>query len=243
MARTSDWVVVFDFDGTMIPKKYGSLITVVDHATLSKASRDKMDALRAKYLAQALDGKLPYSAQHEWMRETIEIYAAEGLTISAIVSALHKVKLREGVYDCLLRLAAAGVPVAVISYGITEFIDAALRINGCHSFVSEIYAANLDLDDRGRVTNCDRRSIVLPSNKGRWSRVFADGCGVEYERILAVGDSGGDEYLGHLKRNRLLIADDDHEALKLSPLAGEVIVTQNFDPVLHWIFKKMSGPA
>ncbi len=227
--------VVFDFDGTLI-HKHGSLCRTVDDAALSPEANQEMVRLREQYLDLAIRGQLTSEKEADWLMKTLDAYVNDGLTPERAHEALRGVILRPGARQCLEWLHREGVPVAVVSYGVTPFIEAVLRSNGSRGFVDRIYATELAVSsETGRFCAYDAASLVLPLNKGEWSRHFADANGVPHERLIAVGDSGGDKFLGHLKERRIGIAKDEAEAAKFGSHMGQVVITEDFAPVTEWL--------
>ena len=97
--------------------------------------------------------------------------------------------------------------------------------------------------DNRLIDDCYLSSIVLPSTKGICSKKFADLRGVPYENVLAVGDSGSDRELGFLKQNRLGLAEDEAHADKIREFMGEVVISEDFYPVMAWLKNKIKGGA
>ncbi len=233
--------VVFDFDGTLTPKKTGSLFSVVDAAALSPAANAEMQRLRTLYLGRAVNGTLTIEEETSWLEETLVAYIKDGLTQDRVRESLRGVVLRPGVVECLEWLWRFGVPVAIVSYGATPFIEEVLEQNGTRSYIDRIFSATMEVSpESARFHSYDRASFVLPVDKGGWSRWFATTHGVLHENLIAVGDSGGDKYLGHLKERRLGIAKDDADAAKIAQFMGEVIVTEDFAPVTDWLRRTLN---
>lgn len=198
--------------------------------------------MRKYYLVKAQQNKLTKRDQEKWLVDSLNLYIESGLTLSKIEKILSKVKLRPGVLDCLEELRKRKIPVAVVSYGVFNFIDAVLRTNGARNLVQEIYSARLKSDSSGLITGFSRETFVFPFNKGKFSRNFADRCFVRYDNILAVGDSpSGDKLLGYLKRNRLGITEDAVKKERLLRVMGDAVVTENFGPVTDWLLKKIDS--
>ena len=61
---------------------------------------------------------------------------------------------------------------------------------------------------------------------------------------LGVGDTGGDQLLGHLKEHRIGIVETEkqHEELRKIDAMGEIHVTETFHPVLASIKKRIGLP-
>ena len=237
------WAVVFDFDGTLIPKSYGSLYDVIDsNGGVTAECHERAKEMRKYYLALAHAGKLTKKHQEKWLVDSLNIYISSGLTVPRIREILSGVSLRTGVKECLLELRVRNVPVAVVSYGVFQFIDSVLRSNGVRNLVRRVYSANLETDDSGAVNGFSENTFVFPFNKGKCSRDFADNCDVSYRNILAVGDSpSGDRQLGYLKENRLGIAGDKMEKERLLSVMGSVAVTETFQPATRWLLGKIDG--
>lgn len=235
------FVVVCDFDGTFISKSFVSLFDVMDKQCLTKEASEKAVAMREKYLPMALSGSMTQKDGCEWLAETIKLYIESGLTKIKIRNIFSTIRLREGVVEFLEFAKAQGLPVAIISYGVVEFISAVLAINKASHLVDKIYATRLlsDVNDH-LIVGYVPETYVLPDNKGEYSRAFADIHSVSHENILAVGDSGGDRKLGHLKENLFCIARDEKEKQKLESFAGTVIVSETFFPVIDWLRAKVN---
>ncbi len=239
------WAVVFDFDGTLISKSYGSLYDVIDsNGGVTPACHQKAVKMRKHYLALARAGKLTKKHQEKWLVDSLRLYVDSGLSVHKMREILSRVQLRAGVRDCLLQLQARGVPVAIISYGVFQFIEEVLLHHGLKHLVHKIYSADLKIgtDAAGTVTGFSKETFVFPFNKGLVSREFADLYGVPYENILAVGDSpNGDKELGHLMENRLGIARDKSEKERLLEVMGSAMVTESFDRATDWLLDRIDS--
>ncbi len=240
MSIPSRCAVVFDCDGTLIPKNR-SLCQVIDNAALTPKANAEMVKLRKYYLGRAVKGLLTVDEEADWLKKTLDTYIQHGLTRDRARGAVQSVALRPGAKECLEWLHRSGVPTAIVSYGATPFIEKLLDANGARRFVNSIYSATLESDpETGRFHRYDHASLVLPVNKGEWSRHFADSKGIPHENLIAVGDSGGDKFLGHLKERRLGIAKDNADAAKIAPFMGKVVITEDFVPVRRWLRRTMS---
>lgn len=234
-------VVVSDFDGTFTLKSSVSLFNIVDNGGgLTAENLVRAKEMRERYLVKHLEKTLTKEGERNWFHETIGLYAASGLTKKKIYEILSGVKVRPGVRDCLRFLKHKNVPVAIVSYGIEYFIHVVLANNKISELVDAVYSAELIFDEKGLVTGYKPETAIFPDNKGIFSCRFANLFAVAFENILAVGDSGGDAHLGHLKENRLGIAKDDKEKEKLQQFMGEVVITEDFQPVQEWLEKKLN---
>lgn len=240
MSSSAKCGVIFDLDGTLTNKGPSVWATIDKHA-VSDECRGTLDRLRERYLKPAIDGTLSTQGEMDWLIRTLDAYVDDGLTSDGMDQALQDVRLRAGVIDCLNLLEAHGVPVAVVSYGVAQAISGILAGNGLssgHSLFGAIFAARLTgvkQEVRTVYTGYDIASLVIPSNKGGWSRNFALRHGIDPEDLLAVGDSGGDRFLCEKKSNRLGLAGDPAEAAKLQRFMGTVVVTDGFAPVTEWL--------
>lgn len=235
MSNKKRCAVVFDFDGTLV-HKHGSLCRTVDDAALSPEANQEMIRLRGQCLDLAISGLLTPEKEADWLTRTLDAYVNDGLTPERARSVLENVTLRPGAKECLEWLHGEGIPIAVVSYGVMPFIDTVLRTNGARTCVNRIYATELAVSsETGRFSSYDATSLVLPINKGECSRHFADVHGIPHDHLIAVGDSGGDKFLGHLKERRIGIAKDATEAAKFASHMGEVVITEDFAPVTAWL--------
>jgi phosphoserine phosphatase len=217
-------------------KPGGSHFECVRKLAASEAARSELQRLNEKFMPLFNSRLMGEREEISWLAAEVDIYVKHGLTVASAESALEHLKFRDGVGECLEMLSDLGVPVAVVSWGIANFIEAALRAKGLLQFVTDVFALRLIADrTSGAVIGFERGTVVVPSNKGRWSRQFADGLGVSRRRILAVGDTLGDRHLGSSRRNRLGLAHDETDAAKIGPVMGEVIVTDGFRLATEWL--------
>lgn len=241
MSARPAYGVVLDFDGTLTPKKLGSLFKVVDTRALPPEAEPDFKVLRDKYIPLAEVGKLSPEIQLEWLAETFEIYIRHGLTRAGWMSAITTaIAFRPGALGTLAALESANVPTAIISYGATDFIEHALMLGDVS--VTEICATRMRHDPTGLVTGYDRSTFVTQENKGEWSQRFADKHGIPLENLLAVGDTAGDRYLGHLKERRFGLVADEAERAKVAPHMGETAVSDDFGPARAWLSRHLGLP-
>ncbi len=240
MAQSDPIGVVFDFDGTLTPKHYGSLITVVEQACLPKCEAEKAARIIDLYFRKAVLGPVPPSIERKLIRTALQNYVECGLRREQWQASLSKVKLREGAAEKIKELVGRGIRVGIISFEVADFIERVLEVNGLGGVVHRVYAARLIHDKRNkRVIGWDSRTLVHPFDKGIWSMVFGKLYGILPDRLLAVGDSIGDYLLGLRQELRLGIARDNQEAVALAPYMGEVIAAEDFFKVGDWIDKQI----
>lgn len=232
--------VVFDFDGTLTPKRYISLFNVVEQGALSKSYLQETAALRNKYMPKAMNGIISRKEEIAWLTKSINIFIKAKTTIDQIKDALKNVRLRKGVVDCMSLLARKHIPIAVISYGIYQFVEIALRNNHVLPLVNSIYATKLKIDNKtGLVVGYESDTILLPKEKGLASAHFAKSVQFPKNKILAVGDSLVDSTLGSSKENRFGIAENEEQLGKLKRVMGNCAITEDFSPVISWLTNKV----
>ena len=239
---TPPCAVVFDFDGTLTPKLYVSLFNVVEKGVLSKEYLQEAEMLRNRYLPKAMNGLITHEEEITWLTESINIFIKAKTTIDQIRYALKNVRLRSNVVDCMTLLKYKRIPMAVISYGIYQFIEIVLKNNHALPFADSIYATKLEIDEEtGIVIGFDPKTILLPGQKGIASLHFAQSVRVDKEKILAVGDSLVDSLLGSKKENRFGIAEDEKQLKRIEGIMGKSAITQDFSPVISWLIKKIEN--
>jgi phosphoserine phosphatase len=239
------YAVVFDFDGTLIQKHYISLFNVVEKGVLSEKYLRETTALRSKYIPKAMNGTITYEEEMAWLTESINVFIKAGITIGQIKRALENVRLRSNVVDCMALLKDRHIPTAIISYGISQFIEIVLKNNHAIKLVDSIYATQLKIEEEtGLIIGYKPDTILLPRQKGIASIHFAKSMMIPEDKILAVGDSLVDSLLGSLKENRFGIAEDDEQLKRIEKVMGESVKTQDFSPVISWILTKINkNPA
>ena len=243
MSQRTRHGVVLDFDGTLTPKSLGSLFRVVDTHALPPEAEPDFKVLRDRYIPLAEVGKLSPELQLEWLAETFEIYIRHGLTRAAWMEAISRALVwRPGALETLAALRFFHVPTAIVSYGSSDFIGHALALAGAEDGVKEICATRMRHGADGRVVGYDRASFVTQENKGEWSRRFALANGIALETLLAVGDTAGDRYLGHLQEHRFGIAKDEAERAKIAPYMGETVVADDFSAARAWLADRLGLP-
>jgi|SRR3989344_470903 len=234
--KPASHVVVFDFDGTLIPKKYISLFTIMDNS-LDQKYRQELDQLRNELLPKIHAGQLTPEETRRWVFRSIEIYVESGLTLSQIETVFSNIKLREGVVETLQFLQKQNIPVAIVSYGIKQFIEIVLKINRVQDCIDHIYATSL-VTNQASVVSYKPETFVFAGNKRRFSFEFAIKHGVWIGKILAIGDSAVDCQLGCFQTNRLGLAQNEEEKTKIEKYFGKVIITEDFWPIKEWLEKK-----
>lgn len=233
MNGRNEWAVVVDVDGTLTRKTTGALCNVVDNAALHADGRQELAGLRARFKPLAIAGTLSYKDELFWLKETFRIYADYGLSRSGWERAVDGVELREGVTEAFAWMASHGIPVAAISFGCADFVERLLDRHGLKA--EAVYAGRLR-HEGDLMVGADIASFVVPAFKGDRSKHFADVHDVPHERLIAIGDSGGDRGLGHLAENRFLIAEKPDEAEMLRKLGvAEVCLTDTFHPALDFL--------
>lgn len=241
MSHNAPIGVVFDFDGTLTPKEYGSVIAVVEHSCLPEPLKKRVERIRKAYLKIAAHGPVAPAMERRLIAESLRVYAEAGLNRLVWQAALAGFRLREGVMHKIRELTGRGIRVGIVSYGVADFIEHALHINGLGGAVHKVYAARLFHDGAtGNIIGWNKHSVVHPFDKCVWSACFARHYGIAPDRLLAVGDSTGDRLLGLHNRLRLGIAKDEEEAKRISPFMGETVVTEHFSPVGDWIDRQIS---
>ena|SRR3989338_4116914 len=231
-------VVVFDFDGTLIPSEYISLFFVIE-SVLNKNYQEEIQRVRNTYVPKILSLTVTPEENMLLITSPAEIYIKSGLTISQAKQALKIVNLRRGVLETMAFLHSQGIPIAIISYSFRQFIEIVLEENKAGNFISQIYGANLVVKN-GLICGYRPETFVFSETKGVFSRRFARQHSVPAENILAVGDSAADFRLGYLKENRLGIAGSEQEKEEVKKFFGEVVITENFDPVLEWLKRRLN---
>lgn len=235
--------VVLDFDGTLMPKRTGALYEVVKRRVLSPSLWAENEKLMARFMPKGENGAITEAEELEWFNGAMDLYFRAGLTKEQAEQALAHIRLRPGVVECLRQLKELEIPAAIVSFGVTQFIESVLINQGARDLVGEIYAARF-IEHEGKFVGVDRASVVLPHSKGYSSLQFANRHGVHYSRILAAGDSLTDDQLGYLPENRLGVANNtvDYNKLSESHAFGGVVFlgNGNFVPAAQWLLKKIS---
>lgn len=237
MAPKPDFAIVYDLDGTGTFKHYGALTKLVDDRALPPTASADLERLRQRYVGPTLAGTAAPEDELKWIHETLDVYVAHRLTDGDWQRALDDVRLRIGFAECVRHFHERGVPQAIISYGVADFVEYVLDAHGVLDHLDQVCAARLIENDDGVVVGYDRDSIVCPENKDEWSRRFAEAHRLRPSRLIAIGDSVGDRRLGCLKKRRAAIARDRAEAERLRPFMGRVFVTETFLPVWDWMLK------
>jgi 2-hydroxy-3-keto-5-methylthiopentenyl-1-phosphate phosphatase len=119
------------------------------------------------------------------------------------VDAAPKMKLRAGVKEALAELARHGIPVTIVSAGITPIIQEVLEYEGLDTPNVFVCANSPIFDDtHGAATHWHPLIPVHSRNKGGVHKIFGKGFmgghGKERSNVLVLGDSIGDAAAGEL---------------------------------------------
>lgn len=249
-AEAERWAVVYDCDGTIVPKMLGDMLSalmpLVGKLGLVAEAAEAMHAVHDKYAPLFKDGVITPMQYRAWLIEEFELYIRHSLTVADWHRALANVRLRPGTVELMRDLHAAGAPQCVISGAVADFVEYILEINGARPYIDRVYAARLLHDPRGRVVGYDESTIVCMENKGEWSMYFAGIHGIAPRRIVALGDSIGDRRLGHLRANRIGIAENEAEAAALAAhdfMGQVVIVDDHLEPVAAAVKRLLGLPS
>lgn len=246
MSNDERWAVVYDCDGTLIPKIVGALMPTVGRLGMGAEGAAQMAAVQEKYVSVFASGGITGLQYRQWLLEELELYVRHQLCVADWHNALRHVRLRPGVVELMTELHAARVPQCVISGAVADFVEYVLEINGARHLVEAVYAARLRHEPRGTVIGFDEDSLVHLDNKGEWSMYFAGLHRVRPSRIVALGDSIGDAKLGHLHGNRVGIAEteEEAEALRRFGIMGQVVVVDDhLEPVATAIKRLLGLPS
>lgn len=130
--------------------------------------------------------------QSGWTTRLIQLMRETGVTREQIHSVADYLPIRPGVADIFQQLTK----VSVISWGLSDIIQAWLKSNGLAAGFQndrvralEIGATKLSYDKKGRVQDCDLSSLVVNANKGTVAARFLDSYALSEGITLAVGDS------------------------------------------------------
>jgi len=233
--------VILDFDGTCISREQVALIYVVDRNAMPDEAREDLNTVWNIYGEKAINGLMSPLEEEAWMVQTVEMYARYRMRLIDIYRSLDSVRLKPCFKQFLREMKKRGIPVAICSYSIRQFIWYVLYKEGVHHLVDDIFATDVVTWDATEtaepISRLDFDSVVTPSNKGRWSETFARKFGVPNRKILAVGDSSGDRNLGCLKENRLCLVEDEVEIERfgLDRHFGHITASKSFSPVLDWM--------
>lgn len=235
MKNTRDGGVLYDCDGTLVGNIYGALIQIVSNRGLPEAAKFELEEIRATYIALDISGRLTVEQYKHWLIEELALYVRYSLKTDDWRLALRHVRLRPGAVELITDLHRAGVRQAVVSAAVADFVEYVLEINGVRHMIDVVYAARLVYDENGVVVGHNEETVVHPGNKGDCSLDFAGRFGLDPDRLIGLGDSGGDAKLGRLMEHRIGVAETEDRAEHLRSLGimGEVvvIVDQNFHPV------------
>ncbi len=239
-------VLVLDMDGTLIPQRSPSLWEAVrDHLFVGDQTHLLAEAHRVRtyYKTKSDAGTMTPEEEREWFYKTTKLYFQAELNQNHFADALAPIRFRNGVKELLEFAKQEEIPTAIISYGMAQAVEEALRGNDVDHLIDRVYSGRLIAGENGHFVAVDEHSIVLPRNKGEWSLQFAEKHGVVPERILAVGDTLGDITIGHLVKHRLGVSDHPEkvERLKQTGAFGEVHLLENehFASVMEWVRKKL----
>ncbi len=231
----AECAVVFDLDGTLTGKGVGSIFTEIERRLLPHRKQE-FEKMRDKYKPLVRSGELTEAHEREWMAYSIDFYSRE-LNIRDISEAIRNIPLRSGVIECMAWHKERGIPMAIISAGIRQFIDVFIRTHELP--VDDVFAAEVQTAPDGRITGWLPETMVTLANKGIHAQQFANSRGVSVERLFGVGDSTGDRQIVPLKENRLGIVRRPDRVAALAGVMGTVVVSDDFASVFAWLRQKI----
>lgn len=243
--KLAEHCVVLDFDGTCIPRDHVALIPIVDRGALPEEAMPDLERIWSIYGEKAVNGTISQVEARAWIVQTVDLYIRYGLRLEQAYEALKDVRLKKGFKSFLTNMHRLGVPVAINSFSIKQFIWYVLWKEGVAHLVSDIFAADVltwNLSEgAGPIKDFDMKSIVVPHFKGCFSELFAWKYGVPDEGIIGVGDSLGDALLGVRKHNRICLIEKESEIATygLDEHFGEILVTKSFKPAHDAVLRRI----
>lgn len=233
---------MLDFDETVTEPKKDTFSWIRNREGVTLAEKMALEANEQRFLKKCQAGLLTSEEALEWFESEIDIWLRYGLTEVQVYGAMSTIPFREDTLELMWTARELGMKTAVVSYGVRNFIEAALVCKGFEDVVDAVYALRLETED-GQYRGYDLATIVTPETKGEASRRFADRYGIPHNRIFAIGDSLGDKLLGHLPENRLFIPGTHVAQKKLLAMAqyGHVIQTNTARPAIDWLRAKLGG--
>lgn len=228
---------IFDFDGTCTTRGTKPLPVVVGEQASSAAIRAANADLLRYHAGLDERGETCPRGEGSWMLDLAESFRQNELLEAEARKALASIELRSQFGDCLEVLASRDIPVAIVSGSARNFIMWVLEQNRLASLVNEVFAFRLNFGRySGRLISYQAETLVTPSTKGLWSRIFAAKHGVPEANIFGVGDSLVDRTLGHRQELRLGVAESEAQADRIRPVMGHVVrVDQGFAPATAWL--------
>ncbi len=235
------YVLAVDFDGTCLLRSKKALCQNIDEGILKNTHGKELDALRVFYQEKITTGTCGIEDELSWMRQSLELYIRAGLSREAVREVLGKLPMRDNFKDLSIFCEQNHIKIAIVSFGIKQFIEAVLEGNNALGLVDEIYAADLLFDESGRACGYKEETLVVGHNKWFFSELFAQKHGVADNRIFALGDSLVDRYLSPYEDNRCGVAETDNECVDLfnSGHFETVTKTTSFLPVVDWLKRKI----
>lgn len=236
---------VLDFDGTCIPRAFIALIPIVDRNALPEEASEDLAKVWEIYGDKAVNGTISQVEARAWIVQTVDLYIRYGLKLEDAYRALDHVRLKPGFKKFLRDMHRLGVPVAINSFGIKQFIWYVLQKEGVGHLVSDIFATDVvtwNISKNAKpISDFDLKSMVVPHFKGCFSEIFAWKYGVPDEGIIAVGDSLGDALLGVKKVNRICLIEKESEIEKygLDEHFGEILITKSFVPAHEAVLRRL----
>ena len=165
-------LVVFDLDGTLTP--VDSLWRYLHHE-LGTWEQGKIAAQKYRR------GEISYK---EWAQTDAKCWA--GTPLSRITSTLERIPYREGVQEVFRSLRERGFKIAIISAGLSIFVDKVAKELG-----ADVALSNVLEEDDGRLTG--RINVRVSVNEKRMLvEEVASQLGVELSHVALIGDRAFD---------------------------------------------------
>ena len=130
--RKAKYVVVLDCDGTII--KPSIMQTLVDAKLITRSSSL---ARTNELISRGIRGTLTPEDERAWFNQSLYDIVRAQISLAQVYKVLREIRLKPGVLDCLAMLWNAGVPVALVSYGVAEFMTMGVP----EDYFSAIFAA------------------------------------------------------------------------------------------------------
>lgn len=185
-------VVFFDMEGTL----FKPTVYRVDGSLSPSVWTMIEDRLGEEVKKKAFDffqkwNRGGYDSYDQWVNESNRLYQSAGLTETMFRDILAEVKYFPGVHETVKALHDAGCRTALISGGLENHAERAVRELGIHHAFA---ACRLFFDDQGGLSHWEARNTDY-ENKVRYRNEVADLYGARPEECAFVGDGENDVHI------------------------------------------------
>jgi HAD superfamily phosphoserine phosphatase-like hydrolase len=228
------WHVLLDFDRTLTCANESGkdfYTWTILESYLPEEFRKPSAELYQQYRPIELRGEMTEAIANEWWNKSLQMMKEAGVNLREVEHEfMSRASIRPGVKEIFGLCKGWGIPIAILSAGITDVIEI-----WCRHFNIEpnyILSTKLQLTSDGRIAGWDRNKLIHPFNKREQGHSELVKLTAGRPRAIIVGDSLDDAKMAAGSDSVLRVRIYDPRPDEHDSASAQAATLENFDLML-----------